>query len=51
MGGVKGYLRYKSRTSQNIPSEAQVKNSFLLFHKKVMFRSQDIEDFVFLTIP
>ena len=29
VGGVKGYLCYKSRTSQNIPSETQAKNSFV----------------------
>ena len=39
---VKGFLRYKTITSQNISS---------LFCRKVMFRSQDIQVFVFLTIP
>ena len=46
---VKGYLRYKTVTSQNVPSEAQIKN--FLFRRKIMFRSQDIQVFVFLTIP
>ena len=46
---VKGYLRYKTITSQNVPSEAQIKN--FLFRRKIMFRSQDIQVFVFLTIP
>ena len=45
----KGYLRYKTITSQNVPSEAQIKN--FLFRRKIMFRSQDIQVFVFLTIP
>ena len=44
----KSYLRYKTITSQNVLSEAQVKN--FLFRRKVMFRSQDIQVFVFLTI-
>ena len=26
---VKGHLRYKTRTSQNVPSEAQIKNFFI----------------------
>ena len=26
----KGYLRYKMITSQNVPSEAQIKNFFIL---------------------
>ena len=45
----KGYLRYKMKTSQNVPSEAQIKN--FLFHRKIMSCSQDIQVFVFLTIP
>ena len=45
----KGYLRYKMITSQNVSFEAEVKNFF--FCKKVMFRSQDIQIFVFLNIP
>ena len=45
---LKGYLRYKTITSQNVPSEAQIKN--FLFRRKIMFRSQDIQVFVFLTI-
>ena len=45
---VKGYLRYKTITSQNVRSEAQIKN--FLFRRKIMFRSQDIQVFVFLTI-
>ena len=44
----KGYLRYKTITSQNVVPEAQVKNFSVC--RKVMFRSQDIQDFVFLTI-
>ena len=47
MKGLKCYLRYKMITSQNVSSEAQVK---ILFHKKVMFHSQDIQVFVFLII-
>ena len=46
----KDYLHYKTITSQNVSSEAQVKNFFLLC-RKVMFYSQDIQVFVFLTIP
>ena len=42
----KGYLRYKTTTSQNVPTDTQVKN--ILFHRKVLFRSQDIQVFVFL---
>ena len=37
---LKGYLRHKTITSQNVPSEAQIKN--FLFRRKTMFRSQDI---------
>ena len=44
----KGYLRYKTITSQNVISEAQVKN--FLSCRKVMFRSQDVQAFVFITI-
>ena len=36
----KSYLRYKTITSQNVPSKAQIKN--FLFRRKIMFRSQDI---------
>ena len=46
----KGHLRYKTVTSQNVSSEAQRQRIFL-FHRKVMFRSRDIQVFVFLTIP
>ena len=46
---LKGYLRYKTITSQNVPSKAQIKNS--LFRRKIMLHSQDIQVFVFLTIP
>ena len=46
---VKGYRRYKMITFQNVPSEAQIKN--FLFPRKVLFHSQDIQAFVFLTIP
>ena len=45
---VKGYVRYKTITSQNVPSEAQIKNIFI--SNKIMFRSQDIQVFVFLSI-
>ena len=44
----KGYLHYKTIISQIASSEAQVKN--FLFRRKVMFCSQDIQVFVFLTI-
>ena len=51
---IQGYLRYETITSQNlpsdIPSEAQVKTFFVL-QRKGMFRSRDIQVFVFLTIP
>ena len=46
---LKGYLHYKTATSQNVSSEAQVKS--FLFRRKIMFRSQDIQVFVFLSIP
>ena len=45
----KGYLRYQTITSQNVPSKAHIKN--FLFCRKIMFRSQDIQVFVFLNIP
>ena len=45
---LKSYLHYKSITSQNMSSEVQVKNLFI--YRKVMFRSQDIQVFVFLII-
>ena len=45
----KGYIRYKSMTSQNMSSEAHVK--IFLFRRKVIFHSQNIQVFVFLTIP
>ena len=44
----KGYLRYKTTTSQNVSSKAQIKN---FFRRKIMFRFQSIQVFVFLTIP
>ena len=44
-----GYLCYKTITPQNVSFEAQVKN--FLFRRKVMFHSQDVQVFVFLTIP
>ena len=44
-----GYLRYKTITSQSVSSKAQVKN--FLYRRKVFFRSQDMQVFVFLTIP
>ena len=45
---IEGYLSYKMITSQDVPSKAQIKN---LFRRKIMFRPQDIQVFVFLTIP
>ena len=45
----KGYLHYKTITSQNVLSETQVKNFSVC--RKVMLRSQDIQGFVLLTIP
>ena len=45
---LKGYFCYKMITSQTVQYDAQIKN--FLFCRKVMFRSQDIQDFVFLTI-
>ena len=42
-----GFLRSKTIIFQNVSSEAQVK--FFLFCRKVIFRSQDIQVFVFLT--
>ena len=44
----KGYHHHKTITSQEVSSEVQVKK-FLVF-RKVIFRSQDIYVFVFLTI-
>ena len=38
---ITGYLHYKTITSQDVPSEAQVKN--FLIRRKVVFRSQDIQ--------
>ena len=46
---LKGYLCYKTITSQNVSFEAQIKN--FLFHRKIMFCFQDIQGFVFLIIP
>ena len=46
---VKSYLCYKTINSQNVPSEVQVKIIFW-FYRKVVFYSQDIQIFVFLTI-
>ena len=46
---LKGYLRYKTITSQNVSLRHRLR--IFLFRRKVMFRSQDIEVFVFLTIP
>ena len=37
---VQGYLCYKTITSQNIASEAQLRISF--FHRKAMFCSWDV---------
>ena len=46
---IKGYFRYKTITTQKVSFEAQVQIFFIL--SKVMFRSQDIQVFVYLTIP
>ena len=46
---LKGYLCYKTITSQNELYEEQVK--IFLFHRKVMFHSQDIQVLLFLAIP
>ena len=46
---VKSYLCYKTINSQNVPSAAQFKRIFW-FYRKVVFCSQDIQIFVFLTI-
>ena len=46
---IKGYFRYKTTTTQKVSFEAQVQIFFIL--SKVMFRSQDIQVFVYLTIP
>ena len=43
---LKGYLRFKMITSQNVSFE-----EFFLFRRKVIFRSQDVQVFVLLTIP
>ena len=48
-GLFKGYLRYKTIASQNVTSQAQLKN--FLFFRKVIFRFRDIQVLVFLTIP
>ena len=42
---IKAHLRYKTKTSQNVPPKAQIKN--FLFLRKIMFHSQDIQVFVF----
>ena len=46
---LKGDLCYKMITAQQVSFEAQIKN--FLFCRKVMSRSQDIQPYVFLTIP
>ena len=46
---IKGYTCYEAMTFQKVLCEAQVKN--FLLQRKVMFCSQDIQVFVFLTIP
>ena len=45
----KGYLYEKMITSQNVSSEAQVKNFFI--HRKIMFHSEDIQVVIFVIIP
>ena len=47
----KGYLRYKTITSQNVLSYTSHRLIIFLFRKKIMFRSQGIQVFLFLTIP
>ena len=47
--GIRGYFCYKMITSQNVSAEHRL--IFFLFRRKVMFCSQDIQVFVFLTIP
>ena len=49
MSALKGYLCYKMITSQNVSSEARDKNFFIF--RKVIFRSEDIQVFVFSIIP
>ena len=49
MWRLKAYLRYKMRTSQNVSSEEQVNNFFILCKSYVL--SQDIQVCFFLTIP
>ena len=44
----KGYLCYKMIISQNVSFQEQVKN--FLFHRKVMYHSQDIQVSAFLNI-
>ena len=46
---LKGYLRYKTITSQTVSFEVQLRT--FLFLRKVMFRSEDLQVFVFLTVP
>ena len=46
---LKGYLHYKTITSQNASFQAKV--TIFLFRRKIIFGSQDIQGFVFLTIP
>ena len=43
-----GYLYYKTIMSQDVSSKAQIKK--FLYLRKIMFHSQDIPGFVFLTI-
>ena len=42
---LKGYLRYKTITSQNVPSKAQIKNFFYVAEKLCSVLK------IFLTIP
>ena len=46
---IKGYLCYKTITSQNVPLKQRLRT--FLFRRRIMFRSQDIQVFLFLTIP
>ena len=45
----KGHLRYKMITSQMCHLKHRLR--IFLFHRKIMFLSQDIQVFIFLTIP
>ena len=48
---IKGYLRYKTKTITFQMCHLRHRLIIFLFYRKVMFHSQDIHVFVFLTIP